>query len=379
MRDMYLEILRIRKIDWRAIFPVIGLMIISLLVISSATNDPYRIGEEVFMTPCVKVQLQWYAIGWLAYFLFASFDYKRIRNLSFAVYLVMVVCLVGLFFTTPIQGVRRWYRIPGVMGFQPSEMAKLVVIVQLSFLLEKYKSIAHRFWPTVLCCVISFIPFALVLKQPDLGSALILLPQTLVMLYYGSANRWIIRTLTTIACLVLSISSLMLLGVLSHEKLRPFATTILKSYQYERLNPQSYHQDAAQTAIGLGGVVGSGWQKSEFTLRHFLPYGHTDSVFPAFVEEFGLLGGILVLVLFFLLIYRCFQVSAIAKEDFGRLLSAGITTYLAVHILMNIGMMCGILPITGVPLILVSYGGTSLLFTMVALGILQSVYAERLM
>jgi rod shape determining protein RodA len=173
--------------------------------------------------------------------------------------------------------------------------------------------------------------------------------------------------------------SMMFLGVLPHEKLRPYATTILKEYQYERLNPHTYHQKSAQTAIGLGGWTGSGWRKSEFTGRQWLPAPYTDSVFAAYGEEFGVVGVFFMLLFFFGLLYFSFQVTVVAKDQFGRLLSAGITVYLAAHVIISMGMMCGYLPITGVPLILVTYGGSSILSTMTALGILQSIYSRRFM
>ena len=169
------------------------------------------------------------------------------------------------------------------------------------------------------------------------------------------------------------------LGILPHETLRPYATKVLKDYQFDRLNPATHHQKAATTAIALGGLTGTGWRKSEFSGRGWLPAPYTDSVFPSFGEEFGLLGLLLLMVLYYALIYFSFQVTAVAKDPFGRLLSAGVTVYLAMHILVNIGMMCGFLPITGVPLILVTYGGSSILSTMMALGILQSIYSRRFM
>lgn len=156
-------------------------------------------------------------------------------------------------------------------------------------------------------------------------------------------------------------------------------TSFLKEYQYERLDPNNHHQKAALIAISIGRIAGSGWRASEFTGRGWLPYGYTDSVFPAFGEEFGLVGLVLLLVLFYSLVYFGFQVTAVAKDHFGRMLSAGITVYIAMHIIVNIGMMCGLLPITGVPLILISYGGSSIFVTMAALGILQSIYSRRFM
>ena len=173
--------------------------------------------------------------------------------------------------------------------------------------------------------------------------------------------------------------SMIFLGFISHEELKPYATRVIKEYQYERLNPNTYHQKASQTAIALGGITGTGWRKSEFTGRQWLPAAHTDSVFASFSEEFGLIGVFFLVLMFFGLIYFSFQVTALAKDQFGRLLSAGITTYLAMHMIVSMGMMCGFLPITGVPLMLITYGGSSVLSTMTALGILQSIYSRRFM
>jgi rod shape determining protein RodA len=153
----------------------------------------------------------------------------------------------------------------------------------------------------------------------------------------------------------------------------------LKEYQYERLNPHTHHQKAASCAISIGGFTGVGWRESEYARGGSLPTPYTDSAFSAFGEEFGLLGLVFLLVLFYLLIYCGFQVTCVAKDAFGRLLAAGLTVFLAVHVLVNVGMMCGMLPITGVPLVIVSFGGSSIVCTMIALGILQSIYSRRFM
>jgi rod shape determining protein RodA len=153
----------------------------------------------------------------------------------------------------------------------------------------------------------------------------------------------------------------------------------MKEYQYNRLDPNTYHQKASQISIAIGGVTGSGWHKSEFSSRKWLPAAHTDSVFAAFGEEFGLIGVIILLLLFYYLIYLSFQVVGFSKDYFGKLLASGIAVYLAMHIIVNIAMMCGFLPISGVPLLLISYGGSSVVATMAALGILQSIYTRRFM
>ncbi len=368
------------RIDWKVIPILLGLMAISLLVIATTTCDGAITGEDVFFTRYVKNQLKWFVLGLGAYFLFAFIDYRRLREWAWIAYIGALILLFGLFFTGAILKVNRWYRIPVIqMGMQPSEAAKIAVVLALSWFLEKKGKAVSR-WSTCLQAgVIAGIPFILIAKQPDLGSALVLLPITLGIFYFGGVKRRIVFALTGCAGAVIALVLAIFLGLISHEKMRPVAHLVLKEYQYERVSPDTGHQQAAKTAIALGGFWGSGWKKGAFTRKRFLPAGMTDSVFPAFVEEFGIAGAFTLLSLFFALLWCSFRVTVVARDPFGRVLAAGISVYLAVHIIVNIGMMCGFLPITGVPLILISYGGSSVVLTMSALGILQSIYARRFM
>ncbi|MCP5469031.1 MAG: FtsW/RodA/SpoVE family cell cycle protein [Chlamydiales bacterium] len=367
------------RLDWRFIPIILSLMIVSLLVIAS--TDPAAFGTpDVFFTPKVQRQLQRFILGWGVFLVFAALDYSKLRDSAFLLYIGMIVALLGLFFVPAIQNVHRWYRIPIIgASIQPAEYAKLVVVIALSWFLEQNRSKAASWSTSLMGCVIVGIPFLLILKEPDLGTALVLCPICCVMFYLGGAHPKMVRLMFWGGGIMLVAILLIFMGIFSHEGMRPVVTRVLKEYQYERLNPDNHHQWAALTAIGVGGLTGSGWRASTFTGRGWLPYGYTDSVFPAFGEEFGLVGLLILLVLFYMLIYFGFQVTAVAKDHFGRMLSAGITVYLAMHVLINIGMMCGMLPITGVPLILVSYGGSSIFVTMAALGILQSVYTRRFM
>ncbi|MBX9924374.1 MAG: FtsW/RodA/SpoVE family cell cycle protein [Rhabdochlamydiaceae bacterium] len=368
------------RIDFRTIPILFVLMCISLLVISATTCETWDKIEESFFTPSVINQMKGYGLGILVYLFFAGFDYQKLKKWSWCFYIITIILLFGLFFTTPIQNVQRWYRIPGLgIAFQPSEYAKLFVVMTLSRFLEDKASVIQSKRTAWQALLIAFIPFLLILKQPDLGTALVLFPIALVMFYFGGIRRRAVVIMSFLAILGLSFVSLMFLDVLSHEEMRPYVTKVIKEYQYERLNPHTYHQKASQTAISLGGVTGSGFRNSEFTGHQWLPAAHTDSVFAAYAEEFGLIGVSILLLLFFGLLYFSFQVTAVAKDRFGRLLSAGITVYLAMHMIVNIGMMCGFLPITGVPLVLITYGGSSILSTMAALGIVQSIYSRRFM
>lgn len=371
----------LRRLDLRVIPVILALMFISLLIISaySIQQQPDQ-AEESFFTPMVKGQIQWFLIGTVIYLFFAGFDYNKLREWTWILYALMLLSLIGLFFTDPIQRVHRWYRIPFInISFQPSEYAKLIVVITLSWFLERNRRLSAAMSTAFYGCLIVGIPFLLILKQPDLGTALVLFPITLVIFYFGDINPTIIKIMSILGGISLVIVATIFLGIIPHEELRPYATKFLKEYQFDRLNPATHHQKTAATAIALGGLTGTGWRKSEFTGEGWLPAPYTDSVFPAFGEEFGLLGLLLLLTLFYSLIYFSFQVVAVAKDPFGRLLAAGISVYLAMHILINIGMMCGFLPITGVPLVLVTYGGSSILSTMTALGILQSIYSRRFM
>ncbi|MGK5594299.1 MAG: FtsW/RodA/SpoVE family cell cycle protein [Parachlamydiaceae bacterium] len=369
----------LKRIDFRVVPIIILLMMISLLVISANTMPAHEV-EESFFTPAVKRQIQGFVLGTGVFLFLTSFDYNKLREWTWILYLLMLMALIGLFFTDPIQRVQRWYKIPLIgMNFQPSEYAKLIVVISLSWFLERRKTQAESLSTAVLAGLIVGVPFLLILKQPDLGTALVLFPITLVMFYIGGVHPKVVRSMSILGTLILIMVALIFSGVISHEELRPYATKVLKEYQFERLDPNTHHQKAAITAIAIGGLTGSGWHSSAFTGGGFLPAPYTDSVFPAFGEEFGFLGLVCLLALFYALLYFSFQVTAVAKDHFGRLLSAGITVYLAMHILVNIGMMCGLLPITGVPLVLITYGGSSSLATMTALGILQSIYSRRFM
>lgn len=371
----------LRRIDFRIIPVVLGLMIMSLLVISSYSLEGFLdITEEKLMTPMVRQQIQWFIIGALVFIFFAAFDYNKLREFAWILYALMILSLIGLFFTDAIARVNRWYRVPFLnISFQPSEYAKLIVVITLSWFLERTKNDSRSHRTAFFSMIIVGIPFILILKQPDLGTALVLFPITLGMFYFGDIHPAIIKIMTFLAALALIFVALIFLDIIPHEELRPFATKFIKDYQFERLNPHTHHQKSASVAIGVGGLAGVGWRNSEYTRGGWLPAAYTDSVFPAFGEEFGFIGLLLMLALFYALLYFSFQVTVVAKDHFGRLLSAGVTVYLAMHILVNIGMMSGFLPITGVPLVLVTYGGSSSLSTMMALGILQSIYSRRFM
>ncbi|MEI6243159.1 MAG: FtsW/RodA/SpoVE family cell cycle protein [Chlamydiota bacterium] len=365
------------RMDFRITIIIFLLMAVSLLVISSMTQESETF---TFFTPLVRSQLQWFGIGLLVFFFLAGFDYHNFFSWASIFYIIMILLLIGVYLTKPIQSVHRWYRIPFLnMNIQPSEYTKIVLVLTLGWLLEKKGKWVGDKTTSIQVLFLVGIPFFLILKQPDLGTALVLYPIMFTMCYFAGVNKITLRLMSILGIIALFFVSLMFLGFLSHEKMKPMVTCFLKEYQYERLNPDTYHQKAAQISIALGGAKGEGWHKSSFAGRKWLPAAHTDSVFAAYGEEFGFIGVLFLLFLFYSLIYCSFQVVAVAKDSFGKFLSSGIAVYLAMHIIVNIAMMCGFLPITGVPLLLMSYGGNSVVTTMASLGILQSIYTRRFM
>lgn len=349
------------------------------MIISTSTQDEKNL-QPVFFTPATLSQLRAFVLGLGAYFFFAILDYRKLRDYVVILYLLMLALLIGLFFTSSIQNVHRWYKIPGIpFALQPSEIAKLIVVITLSYFIESKKNVISQFSTCVQGGILVLIPFILILKQPDLGSALVLFPITLVMFYLGGIHPLVVKMMSFLGLLGVVLVGSIFSEVVKYEEVKPFLTKFVKEYQAERFNPNTYHQKAGQTAIALGGFFGKGFQQGDFTKEKWLPFGYTDSVFSVVAEEFGVIGSWILLALFFALIYFSFQVTASASDEFGRLLSSGIAIYIAMHVVVNIGMMCGFLPITGVPLVLITYGGSSILATMSALGILQSIYSRRYM
>jgi len=365
------------RLDFRLISIILVMMVISLLVISSTTQEG---PEYIFFTRFVKNQLRAFLLGWGIFLFFAGFDYQKLREWTWILYLGMILALIGLYWMGPLNKVHRWYYLPILkMSIQPSEYAKLIVVLSLGWFLEKNSERMGQFLPSLQISLLVMFPFLLILKQPDLGSALVLVPIFLILAYLGGMHKKLFRFYLGGSVLVFLFVITIFLGFISHKEAKPFFLKFMREYQYERLNPSTYHQNAAKTALAIGGIKGLGWKKSTFASQKWLPAAHTDSVFSAYGEEFGLWGMGLLLLLFFALVYLGFSVCACAKDTYGCFLAAGLTVYFAMHMVMNIAMMCGFLPISGVPLVLIAYGSNSVLVTMAALGILQSIYIRRFM
>jgi rod shape determining protein RodA len=282
---------------------------------------------------------------------------------------VGVLLLLGVaLFGTVVNGSRRWLSL-GVTRIQPSEMMKIAVPLLLAWYFNRQAS-EIRLGDFAVAAVLIIVPVALIARQPDLGTALLIGASGFFVLYLAGLNWKII-----------------VVGALVLVALVPVIWPHLHEYQHERvlvfIDPlrdplgRGYHIIQGTIALGSGGVLGKGWMNGTQTHLDFLPERHTDFIFAVYGEEFGLLGGIILLALYLMLIARGFVITASASTLFTRLLAGAITLMFFTYAFVNMGMVSGILPVVGVPLPLVSYGGTALVTLFLGLGMLMSIHANR--
>lgn len=359
--------LSFRDFDWTLLGFVLVMAVISVLEIYSATL-------HTRFADFYKQQILWFSGGLVAMFVMAIVDYHRLLEITHWLYGLSLLSLVAvLTIGSKVMGARRWVRLPGDIHFQPSEWVKLVLILVVA---RYFVALAGRklSWPDIFkAMVLVGIPMLLVLKQPDLGTALTYSPILLAGLFLGGIG-WK-------KALVLVFAAMLLGGIAFS------SNKILKPYQKERLtsflNPGSdprgsgYQILQSKIAVGDGGVFGRGTTKGTQTQGDFLPIPYTDFIFAAFAEEHGFIGAVIVLLLYFLILMRLIQNAQTASDPSGTFLVMGVVAVLIFQIAVNIGMVIGLMPVTGIPLPLMSYGGSSVLFTFLALGMVMNVRMNR--
>ncbi len=356
----------LKKLDWILIIVVFLLVGIGLLSIYSSS-----IGKEDFSN--FKKQIVFFAIGALLMFFFSFFDWRVFRESSLLILILYFFCLaalIGLFFFAPeIRGVKSWYKV-GTFSIDPIEFTKIVLII----LLAKYFSMRHVEMYRVAHIIFSgfyvLLPVILVFFQPDLGSALIL-----IVLWIGTL---IISGIKLRHFLILSLCGILLFISSWAFLLKDYQKERIISFIFPQIEPlgASWSQVQAQIAIGSGGVLGKGIGSGPQTQYGFLPEPQTDFIFSAIAEEMGLIGVLALLILFLALIWRIFKISVSSQSNFPRLFATGFSVLLISQIFINIGMNLGLLPVIGIPLPLISYGGSSLIVTFIGLGILQNIKAN---
>nr|WP_231913005.1 rod shape-determining protein RodA [Sterolibacterium denitrificans] len=332
----------------------------ALLMVSSASAE--RINAQLMNMLIALVVIR---IG-------AEFPPQKLMRFALPVFVLGVLLLLAVaLFGDIIKGARRWLNL-GFMRFQPSEIMKIAMPLMLAWYFQKHES-QLRLRDYAVASLILLIPVGLIARQPDLGTAILVFAAGFFVIFFAGLPWLVIGGLATAAVAA-----------------APLAWTyVLHDYQRHRvmtlLNPEAdplgkgFHIIQSTIAIGSGGILGKGWGKGTQTQLEFLPERHTDFIFAVLSEEFGLIGNSLLLILYILLIGRCMMIAANAPTLFSRLLAGSITMIFFTYAFVNMGMVSGILPVVGVPLPLVSYGGTALVTLSFGIGILMSIHKHRML
>lgn len=353
--------------DWLLLFLALGICVIGVLNIYSAG---YTLTDLSLKSLYMK-QLKWLGVGFLFMALAFSIDYRSITRYSYVIYLLSVSCLIlVLVIGYASRGSQRWLAFGG-FAFQPSELMKITIVLAMANYFENHKSeegylLRDLYVPALMV----LLPFVLVLKQPDLGTGVVFMIIFLAIVFIAGV-RW-----KSIA--IAGGSGLLLI---------PLGWHFLKDYQKDRImtfiDPEQdplgtgYHIIQSIIAIGSGGLGGKGFLKGTQTQLKFLPEQHTDFVFSVFAEEWGFIGAIFLMFLFLALILWGLQIAYQAKDLTGKLISVGVTMIVSAQVIINIGMVIGILPVVGIPLPFMSYGGSALVVFMAGIGLLLNVRMRR--
>ncbi len=353
----------IRDFDWGLLIYVLLICAVGVVEIHSATLGTKFAGSEV-------KQVYWILAGLVGMYVMSNISYHALLDRVPWMYGVALAALLAVkVFGATALGAKRWIRLPGGGHFQPSEWVKLILILAMAKYFSDNRSTELSWMDFIKAGTLVGLPMLLVLAQPDLGTALTYVPVAIMGLFLGGL-RW-------------KQAGIVLLVVLA---VLPVAYFKLKPYQRERLtsfvSPEAdakgsgYQVTQSLIAVGSGGLWGSGTKGSQTHLS-YLPIPQTDFIFAAFAEERGFVGAMAVLLLYFLVLMRLTSHAQTAPDRAGTFIVMGVFAVLAFHILVNVGMVVGFMPVTGIPLPLMSYGGSSVLFMFLALGIVMNVRMRR--
>jgi rod shape determining protein RodA len=363
---------RILRMDPLLLLAVVGLMACSVYTVGTATQDDIE-GSPLYY---VYRQSAYAGVGILLMLLVSRFDYSRVREWKFGVYGLIIGAIVLTYVVgATARGSRRAIEL-GVINLQSSELGKLLLILALSaFMVDRMRRIGER-ETTSRIMLLALIPAMLVVAQPDLGSGLVYVAIALAVLFVAGTKWTHFAALGALGAVAIVIA-LVAAPAVGVEVLKPYQVDRLTAFLHPTDDPaeEGYQVNQSLTAVGSGGKTGRGDQATQ-TRLDFLPEHHTDFVFSVVGEEFGFVGAALVLSLFALLIWRSLRILTMSKNLYGALIAGGITAMLMFQVFVNVGMTIGIMPITGVPLPLMSYGGSSVLVTFMAIGLLQSIHAQ---
>lgn len=364
----------IRHVDPVLLLAVVVLVVAGLFMVYSATHQSL---SAVGLDPgtYLKRQATFAALGMVIVMIVASFDYRFLKIYAGMIYAASIVLLVLVRtpLGTTVKGSQRWFEL---FGFQltPSELTKIALILMLA----AYLSELRRAGPELTlqdiysATAIAAVPSLLVFLQPDLGTSIVLVSILVgVLVVAGARGRHLA---------ILAVTAIVLIfGGLQLGLVKDYQIARLTSFLDPQNDPQrtGYNRQQAEIAIGSGGLTGTGYLEGSQTNLDFVPEQHTDFIFTVVGEEFGFVGAVAMLLAFAVLLWRAFRIALLSKDPFGTYMAAGIASMFAIQIFVNVGMTIGIMPITGITLPFVSYGGSSLLTNSIAVGLLLNVHMRR--
>jgi rod shape determining protein RodA len=365
---------RLLRLDFLLLAATLALLAFSVVTLNGALSSD----ADGSPSGLVARQVAYALAGLFLMLVAARIDYTRFRELRIGIYCTMIGLILLVLVTGGVtRGSRRWLELP-FFRFQPSELGKVLLVLALSaFLIDRVRRLSDR-EVTSRIMLLALVPTLLVMLQPDLGTSIVYVSIALMLLFVAG-TKW-----THFAALGgLAVAAAMLVLVVAPA----LGTPILKGYQEERLTAflhkddadpksQGYQLHQSMIALGSGQKTGRGPEEATQTRFAFLPERHTDFIFAVIGERYGFVGAGLVLSLYALLIWRALRILTLAKNLYGALIAGGITAMLMAQVFVNVGGNLGIMPITGIPLPLMSYGGSSVVMTLIALGFLQSVHVQ---
>lgn len=361
-----------RNIDWAMLIPVVLLAIIGAFAIYSATYwkveaDPYwfTVRQVTFLIVSAAV---------LA--LVMSFDYQLLQERAYFLYGCSLIALVLVLSVGALKGGARLSFDLGPISFQPAEFAKPAVLVALAAYLSESRDEVVSYSKFIGGLVLIGVPTALIIVQPDLGSAFVLIIGAVCILVMAGAR---IRYLILISFLTVStVAAAVVSGIVDKYQLKRITAFIKQNSTDKDLERYVFQVRYAKRAVATGGWFGKGYLDAPLTNGKFIPVQQSDFIFSAIAEQFGMIGGGAVLGLFGLLLFRIWRVGHLSKDLFGSYICAGIFGVVVWHVFQNIGMTMGIMPVTGVPLPFVSYGGSSLVAFAIMMGLVESIHMRRM-
>ncbi len=358
----------IKKIDFNLVFVIIALNIIGLINLYSATHDPETVGVHRLFA----MQVFWIFFGWGLFLVMTLLDYKILIKLAYGLYVLNLLFLVFVeFFGNVALGAQRWIDF-GFFKYQPSETMKLMLLILLAKILaERNTSVGLGIRKLMLPITLTAMPFILTVIQPDLGTSMMLAAVSVSMLLFVGIKKRIL--ISAIIGFILILPLAYNFGLKEYQKNR--VLTFIDPTRDPR--GAGYNSIQSKIAVGSGKFLGKGFRKGTQSQLDFLPERHTDFIYSVLSEEHGFIGSFTVLTLFIILILIGIKIATQARDKFGALLVIGCLSLLFWHMFVNIGMVIGILPIVGIPLPILSYGGSGMITAFLCLGIISSVAMRR--